>query len=1593
MAMGIEEGRRLTVADRLRQLLTRRGTGAEAAQLGTFARLLAARGTGYLDTLADEDAAALVESAFRFYVGPGPVVRVRAITPTYATDGWDAPGSIIETCIPDRPFVVDTIRERLAAAGLTEVRALLHPVLTVRRDATGRVEFLAPPEEPGGHESFVHVAVPPLADPARLARLVEDIRGDLEDVRLVTDDFATMVARAQAVAGQLDVLGRGTPQAQVAAEATVVADFLRWLVDGAFVFLGYREYGIVARDGVELLATRPGTGLGLLRREMRSSFAVPRPLAEVSDAVRARLAPGRLLTVTKTLAVSPVHRRARMDDIGVKELDADGRVTGERRFVGLFTSKAYAEEAAEIPLLRRLLRQILTAEQVVPGGHDYKEIVAIFNALPKWELFASTAAEVGEQIRTILAAAVSDDVVVAVRRPAASQRVSVLVVLPRARFSGAARARIQEVLAARLGATLLDYQLVLGEGDRALLHFAFAAGPDAGAAPTDEELRAVIGGIVCTWEEQLEDALVERLGEDDGRRLARRWAPALPGDYKAVVTVARAAADVVRLDAATGARTTQVVLDGGDPGRATTALCFYVPEAPPVLSECMPMLEHLGLRALAEDQVTVAPAGGPPVCIQTFFVQDRAGQPLDVATVAPRLTEALLALRAGRVESDPLNHLVLEAGLSWQEVDCLRAYCGYAAQLGLAARPVVLATVAAHPESARLLFASFAARFRPAGAGEGPEAVRQRFVASLDGVQDLREDLLLRALADLVEATVRTNAFTRAADRDHVAFKIRSTDLQHVPPPRPLYEIFVHSPGMEGIHLRAGRIARGGLRYSDRPEDFRTEVLGLMKTQTVKNAVIVPMGAKGGFVLKGRREPAAVVAAYRTLIRGLLDLTDNLVAGRVVHPPELVIYDEEDPYLVVAADKGTAAFSDVANAIAAEYGFWLGDAFASGGSHGYDHKRLGITARGAWECVRTHCVELGLDADTAPLTVAGVGDMGGDVFGNGLLRSPHLRLRAAFNHRHVFLDPEPDPGASFAERERLYRAAQGWDAYDRAVLSPGGAVVERAAKKVTLAPEARALLGLGEEAVSGEHLVQAVLRLDVDLLFNGGIGTYVGAAGETDAEIRDAVNDRVRVKAGALRARMVAEGGNLGFTQRARIEYALAGGRINTDAIDNSAGVDMSDHEVNLKIGLQSAVESGALAPAARNALLEELTDDVAARVLAHNRAQSRVLGLDHARSRTRLEDFRELMGELERSAGLDRALEALPDRDALRARRGTFLGLTRPELAVLMAYAKIHIQRELLASAVPDDPLLAPFLAGYFPAPLAARFPEAVRAHPLRREIIATTVANAVVDTLGATFVYRVTRDTGATVGEVVRAWAVAWAVAGGAELVAAVAASARGADVEASCQLVLERTAERVTKWILANTDPARPAAEVVAELAPAVARVRGRLAEWIAGAEAEAFQRVVAELEMAGLPGALAHDLASAGWLTGALDAVTVAGEADVDAETAAACYYGLGQQLDFAWLWSRLDEAGAEDRWQRRAVEGLVDDLLRARRQLTSVVLWKTGSVLPVRPLVAVQELVRDLRTAPRASLPALTVVVRAIRRLAESVARGHGSRGE
>ena len=1580
----LEDSARLArLVDRVRAAF-----GREGEALGRFsAALFSKEGADYLARLGDDEAVALAASAYRFIADAGPLPRVRVFTPSFAVDGWEAHATVVQTVMPDRPFIVDTLREVFRSENL-EVRYLLHPLVGAVRtgdDAPGALRDVRPLEDAPARESFVHAVLEPLP-PERTAALEAEVRERLADVLLVTGDFAAMTTRAETVARDLETYADRTSTPDEIREAQ---DFLRWLVHGGFVFLGARSLSFVEAGGDTMVQVDPESGLGLLRKTERSHYAAPTPLAAVPEAVRGRLVGGPLLIVARTSAYAPVHGHVRMDYVGVKRLDAHGAVRGEHRFLGLFTSKAYAEESADIPILRRTLAQILDLERIVHGSYDHKEIVAIFNSLPKTEVFTATVEELRADIRTIRALQRTHDVHVSIRPESLERGVAVMVIMPRDKFSGAIRVRIQEALAARFEGQVLDYHLALGEGEQARLHFFLSAPKARVQAVRWDDLRHEIAELARGWDDRFAERLIALRGPERGRELAERYNRSFTEEYKAGTEIAAAVNDVRHLEALRAGAASRLDVSNPIGGAARfTAVRLYLRE-PIVLSDVMPVLEDLGLRVFAEDSVTVPALDDGAAHLHTFLVQDAAGARLDVRRDGERLMAALNAVRAGSSESDALNHLVLAAMLSWEQVDLLRTYCNYAFQIGVApSRRALTQALVRHPGCAALLVRYFEARFHPDVDHAQAAPRRLAFLAGLDAVGNIGEDRMLRDLCQLVDATVRTNFYAvRMRGGAYVAIKVECGRVEGMPRPRPLFEIYVHGARMEGVHLRAGRIARGGIRFSDRHDDFRAEILGLMKTQTVKNAVIVPVGAKGGFIVKRPGDAAEVAEAYATLIRGMLDLTDNVVGTDIVSPPGLVCEDEADPYLVVAADKGTATFSDLANGIAAEYSFWLGDAFASGGSHGYDHKELGITARGAWECIALHFRELAggsLDVGRDPFTVTGIGDMSGDVFGNALLLSRSLRLRAAFDHRHIFLDPDPDPAVSYAERARLFALPRSsWADYRPEALSRGALVVARGTKTVTLTPEVRNMLGIAAETLDAESLIQAVLRMDTDLLFNGGIGTYVKARAESHTEVGDGANAGVRVNGAELRATVVGEGGNLGVTQRGRVEYALAGGAINTDAIDNSAGVDMSDHEVNLKIALQPLVAGGELTEVQRNALLLEVAPAVAAAVLAHNRSQARILSRDQRRSRARLVEFRELMAALEAAGLLDRALESLPDRESLRSRRAGFLGLTRPELAVLLAYAKMHCARAVAAAPLAEDPFLDAVLLAYFPAPLAARYPGAIRRHRLRRELVATTLANDLLDLMGATFITRTVRDTGAEAAEVVRAFVVVEALGGVRELAARATATPTAS--EAALRDTLVAALERAVRWLLATYS-------TLGAVGPLVARFRAAAAEAtrLPAAPEGRRQASVAALVAAGAPADLAASCVAVEWLREGLEIIDVAAAAGVPDARARPAYWRIAEVVDFAWLRRALEHVAGEDPWERRAAESLLAELDDLHRQLASQLvrepdLESTAAAFERRHAVAlarIREVLDDLRSGGRITLAAMIVVVRELARLEE-----------
>jgi glutamate dehydrogenase len=1534
----------------------------DAALLCDFARLFFTRTPRSL--LAERDVqtlARLTEGAFRFLSAADDYrVDVQVLNPE--DEGWTAPVTVIRAELGDRPFIVDTIREYLSAENV-QIHNYVYPVMRVVRDADGRVAALEQPSEPPLF-ALVHCEVSRIASAKRREEVRAEICRRLEDVVAATQDFGAMIERLDETIAEVQTYAGRLPER--AGEFEEIVDFLRWLRQENFVFLGYRTYELELDRDEPTIGVRPGTGLGILADDGSSKYAGGTPIGELSEALRRRVVAGPTLIISKTNREATVHRRARMDYVGIKRLDARGRVVGEHRFLGLFTSKAYAEHAEVIPILRQKLERVLRNSGAAPGSHDYKEIITTFNAMPKEEVFQASAAELEREIQTVISQLFVDEVHVTLRPDPLGRGASVMVILPRGKFSGEIRQKIEEALLQRLDGSILNYHLALSAGDQARLHFYVSSSAEAVERFDPRELEHEIAQIIRSWDDRLAEDLAHEYEPAEARRLARLYGPAFHEEYRAATLPAAAVQDIRQMEALR-ADQRNVRLDLRSPrgrGRAgdfagVTILKLFLRDERLVLSDFMPMLEFAGVRVLEMTPFSVTGPGLPSFMIYSFAVQGPEGGALALHRTEA-LAEMLLDVREGTARNDAFNALCLAAGLRWRELEVLRTYAHYGFQVGmLPTRFAVARALARYPEVSLGLMAYFRARFDPALEGDRAETMAAAHAAvgeALDRVTTLADDRALRRILALIEATARTNYYRHggadpgfaSGGAPYVSIKIRCADVDELQKSRLLYEIYVHSANMEGIHLRGASVSRGGIRWSDRPDDFRTEILGLVQTQMVKNAVIVPGGSKGGFITRrsfGDRDTMMKEAAdqYRTLIRGMLDVTDNIVDGRVVPPEGVVRHDGDDPYLVVAADKGTAHLSDVANAVSGEYGFWMADAFASGGSHGYDHKKEGITARGAWECVRRHFREMGKDIQAEPFTVVGIGDMSGDVFGNGMLLSRQIRLLAAFDHRHIFLDPDPAPESSYLERERMFALPRSsWDDYDRAKLSPGGMIVPRASKEVVLTPQARLALGLPDtvQRLDGEALIRAVLAAPAELLWNGGIGTYVKDVDETHADAGDSTNDPVRINADELRCRVVGEGGNLGMTQRARIAFALRGGRINTDALDNSAGVDMSDHEVNLKILLGAPVAAGEMSMDGRNALLEEMTAEVNRLVLRNNVNQSLAVSLDETRSREALRDFAALISAFERERVLDRGSEDLPTSETIAEREAMGIGLTRPTLCVLLAFSKLHAKGRLLDSALPDDPALGGYLRGYFPAQaIGAAGEERLGTHRLRREIIATELVNDLVDLMGASFLHRVARDTGRDVPTVVRAWFVASEVSGAPQVRADLAAL----EGQVPAQVVyrwlfgLARVLERTTLWALGNVALDVPTADVVEDLRGGLERLRARFGATVAGDDREVFLDRVRELRELGIDDSLAERIITLRFLPQLLNILRIAQEVSHDPVETANAYYLIAQHFGCARLRQAIAAASVADVWEQRFAQLLGDDVDRAHRALTRAML--------------------------------------------------------
>ena len=1488
-----------------------------------------------------------------------------AVWRVYRPSGSEGLGAAVQIVTDDMSLLVESVTAMLNRQGVG-ISQFAHPILTVERDDSGNLMSLG---DSGIQESWMHVQLDSEVEDSALDAIEAHLGKVLADVRQVVGDTPDMKALQLRVADELEsaaetASGRITPE-----EFSDTARLLRWMADGNYAVLGYRRFE-GTKDGSRTVA---GSGLGVLRSDAvtEGPMSLP-PVADLPDRP--------LLVLTQGSFPATVHRAVYPYFVGVSILDDEGNIVGEHRFLGVFTVVALHENVLAIPLIERRVREVIARAGVDLHSYSGQAMLEVIQSFPRTELFSSDAETLFETVHAVHSIGLRRQVRLFVREDTFGRFVSCLVYLPRDRYTTRVRLAMQNLLWREFGPGTVDYTARVTENDLALLHVTIRRDPDSEPVHLDvseanrERVQALLTEVSRSWDDRINDLVRESPGVDP--ELVQRYSRVLPDGYKEDFEPSRALADIARLEALAPGAIDVLLYRAVDSAPGAWRFTLFVGGDGISLSQVLPVLQSLGVEVLDERPHVVQRLDGVQCWIYDFGLSvpadlrasveiDLDAQvPLETSTaplteVQKRFTAAFGAVWFGRAEADRFNELVLRAGMSWRQAVVLRAYAKYLRQATFPYSQFHIEGIAlTHPQTAFALVQLFEAMFDP----EKQDDIRvaeldEQLRASIDEVLSLDADRILRGMFSLVKATLRTNFYVVDADgrsRDYLSVKLDPSRISELPKPRPAFEIYVYSPEVEGVHLRFGAVARGGLRWSDRREDFRTEVLGLVKAQAVKNAVIVPVGAKGGFVVKNPPLPTGDPAVdrmatletgkacYTTFISGLLDITDNVHAatGEVVTPDRVVRKDDQDRYLVVAADKGTATFSDLANSVAAKYDFWLGDAFASGGSVGYDHKGMGITARGAWESVKRHFRELGVDTQTQDFTTVGVGDMSGDVFGNGMLLSRHIRLVGAFDHRHIFLDPNPDAASSFVERQRLFELPRSsWADYDKSLISEGGGVWDRTVKSVPIAESVRIALGLAEGVtkLSPPELMQAILSAPVDLLWNGGIGTYVKASTETNAQVGDKSNDAVRVDGQDLRVKVIGEGGNLGVTALGRIEFSASGGHINTDAIDNSAGVDCSDHEVNIKILLDSLVRSQLLPSQERNPLLASMTDDVAALVLADNIAQNALLGISRVTAPQMLGVHRRQLTDLTKARGLDRKLEALPTDKEIERRLEAGVGLTSPELATLTAHVKLSLKDDLLATELPDNDFFAQQIPQYFPTAVRDRFETEIKAHPLRRQIVATMLVNEVIDNGGITYAYRLAEETGASSTDSIRAYAAVREVFALDEVWSRIRSAGVSAEIEN--ELIVEscRLLDRASRWFLANRPQPIAVGAEVARYSAAYRATAPLVPGLLAGHQLDDLLVRAQSVIDRGAPEALALDVFRLLDVYCLLDIADIADIADHDITEVAELYYALDAHLGIDWLLSAVSGLERGDRWHSLARLALRDDLYSSLRQLTMEVL--------------------------------------------------------
>lgn len=1480
--------------------------------------------------------------------------KIRIYNPEFERHGWQTTHTVVEIIADDMPFLVDSLRMVINKLGLVSHLVIHMGGLCLQRDKHNhKITAVLPrgsdTEASVSVEAPIFIEIDRQTDPVVLQELFHSFKRVLEDNVAVVEDWAMMRKKVCEAIEELDVAGNVIDTAEM--EET--KSFLNWIEDHHFTFLGIRDHELIEKDGETILQPLPETGLGVLRSNLSQSSALS--ISAMTPEARELTLSPRVLVMFKTNTEATVHRRVYTDYIGIKRFNKEGKVIGERRIIGLYTSAAYNTNPKHIPFLRHKVALIMNNSTLNPRSHAGKVLLNILETLPRDDLIQASEDELLEISMGIYYMQERRRIRMFSRADIYRRFISCLVYVPKERFNTELREAMQHVLADSFNAQEITFNTWFSESVLARIHFIIRTDPQDDTQWDYKKIEQKLIDVARSWSDELEDLLFENVGEELANRYFSKYKDAFPANYCENFSPRTAVYDIKHVENLSEEH--PLVMNFYRPldeQADNFRLKIYQHNVTIPLSDVLPIIEHLGMRAISERPYVLKFSDGRITWINDFALQYTRSISFDLDEIKDRFQNTFASVWFGEVENDRFNQLVLAAGLDWRQVAILRTYAKYFKQIGVTfSQEYIETALNNNPGIAKLLVNLFEIRFNPEDSITREVDFNEQvklIATALNDVANLDEDKIIRQYIQVITATVRTNFYQLTGgkkNKSYISIKLNSKLIPKLPKPHPLFEIFICSPRFEGVHLRGGKVARGGIRWSDRREDFRTEILGLMKAQQVKNAVIVPSGAKGGFVPKrlpvnGTREEiiAEGIGCYQEFIRGLLDITDNYKDGLVVKPAQVVCFDEDDPYLVVAADKGTATFSDIANAISLEYGFWLGDAFASGGSVGYDHKKIGITARGAWESVKRHFYEMNVDMNSTDFTVVGIGDMSGDVFGNGMLLSQHIKLVAAFNHVHIFIDPTPDPIASFKERERLFHLPRSnWTDYDRKLMSQGGGVFNRNAKSIAVSEEMKRVFGIKQDDIEPNELIRVLLRAKVDLLWSAGIGTFVKAQTESHTDVGDRTNDATRINAKQLRCKMVGEGGNLGLTQLARIEYAMHGGLIYTDFIDNSAGVSCSDKEVNIKILLNSIVASGDLTLKQRNELLEEMTDEVASLVLRDNFVQTRAISLTASQGLRMLQLHSRYISELERTGKIDRAVEFIPNDKLMMENKLLGNGLTPPTIAVLLCYSKTTLKEQILATNVPEDAYLKRLLVGYFPKPLQEKYSKQMDSHTLKREIIATKLSNILINEMGFTFVFRMQEETGAPISAIVRAYMIArkvlnidaiWQEIETIEL-------AVTADKQAELIMLYVRLLRRVTRWFLRTQRMRLNIGKAIKLYAPGVVELKNAMPALFAEGNRAQYDLYLGQYLEMGISQALAHELSLSRFLFSALDIIEVSHQLDISVINVAEVYFAIGEYLDLSWIRMQIIAHPTENNWESLSREALRDDLDWQQRQLTGAII--------------------------------------------------------